>query len=450
MEIKQILEIGENKVVEFKEQFSKDLYKTVIAFSNTAGGKIYIGVNNERKIIGIDDSINIFELKESIISHIADHCSPNIFPDLYTYNIKNKLVLVVDVKNGPDYPYFSKTEGKEDGTYMRIGSSNRKVGVEAIQNLERKKRHISFDELVRKDYVLEDLDLSPLYLKFKEIGKDLKQSDLINLKLITEENNQLFPTNGLLILLGIFENVTIKCAVFKGNDMSVFVDRKEYKGDLFSQINATESFIINYLKLSSTFSGMQRVDTLEIPIEVLKESILNAIVHRDYSRRGSDIKVALFDDMLNIVSPGEFLVDTFPIDMSSGRSEIRNPVIARVFKELNYIETWGSGLPRILSACKNKGLTRPSIEEKGKFVDLKIYRTEETYPIEIDAEDLSVQEEIVMKYLSANESLRTSDLSQVLKVKDRRVRNILKALVDKGLIENIGHTTTSAYRIKKK
>lgn len=449
MDIKTIISHGENKVVEFKEQFTNNLYKTVIAFSNTAGGKILIGVNDKREIIGLNDDINIFDLKDSIVNHIDDRCTPSIFPDIYTVYVSDKVICVIDIKKGQDLPYFEKNKGKELGTYMRIGSTNRIVELEAIQELERQKRHIGFDELVRKDYVFEDLDLRPLYTKFKEIGKDLKQSDLLNLKLIYEENNQLFPTNGLLILLGILDNVTIKCALFKGNDMSIFVDRKEYKGDLFSQIDATESFIINYLKLSSTFNGMQRVDTLEIPIEVLKESIMNAIIHRDYSRRGSDIKVALFDDMLNIVSPGEYLIDTFPIDMSSGRSEIRNPVIARVFKELNYIETWGSGLPRILNACMKKGLKHPSIEEKGKFVDLKIYRIQEEYPVEIEIENLSVQEETVMKYLNANESLRTSDLSQVLKVKDRRVRNILKALVDKGLIENIGHTTTSAYRIKK-
>ena len=184
MDIKTIISHGENKVVEFKEQFTNDLYKTVIAFSNTAGGKILIGVNDKREIIGLNDDINIFDLKDSIVNHIDDRCTPSIFPDIYTVYVSDKVICVIDIKKGQDLPYFEKNKGKELGTYMRIGSTNRIVELEAIEELERQKRHIGFDELVRKDYVFEDLDLRPLYTKFKEIGKDLKQSDLLNLKLI--------------------------------------------------------------------------------------------------------------------------------------------------------------------------------------------------------------------------------------------------------------------------
>ncbi|WP_282958998.1 ATP-binding protein, partial [Castellaniella defragrans] len=143
-----------------------------------------------------------------------------------------------------------------------------------------------------------------------------------------------------------------QCARFKGTNMSVFLDRKEYTGDLFSQIEQTEIFIKNHLSLRAEIRGLKRYDYLEIPENAIREALINAYVHRDYSNFGRNIKVAIYDDLVNIVSPGGLPNGLTEADLLQGRSEIRNRVLARVFRELGYIEHWGSGLQRIKQICE--------------------------------------------------------------------------------------------------
>ena len=119
---------------------------------------------------------------------------------------------------------------------------------------------------------------------------------------------------------------------------------------------------------------MQRVDTYEIPIEAFREAILNSFIHRDYTNLGRDIKVGIYDDILNIVSPGGFPNSITELDILNGRSETRNRIVAKIFKELNYIEQWGTGIKRIKSSCIKHGLKEPIIKESGDFVDVEIFR----------------------------------------------------------------------------
>lgn len=271
-------------------------------------------------------------------------------------------------------PYYLKNEGKYNGTYIRIGATNRKASAENISELERQRMNISFAEEVNPKIDFYSLDISPIKNRFKEIGKELDIEKLKNLKLVVEKNNNTLPTNGLLILLGYFENCVIKCSRFKGNTMDIFLDKKEYTGDLFFQLEQAETFIKNHIKLKSQILGLQRKDIFEIPIEAIREALVNAVVHRDYTNMWRDIKVGIYDDILNIVSPGGFPNTLTEKDIQEGRSEIRNKVIARVFKELNYIEQWGSGIKRIKSSCLNYGLKEPIIKETGDFVSVDIYR----------------------------------------------------------------------------
>jgi ATP-dependent DNA helicase RecG len=271
-----------------------------------------------------------------------------------------------------------------------------------------------------------------------------------NLKLVHEENGELYPTNGLLIILGKFEHVRMKCSRFKGTTMDVFLDSKEYDGDLFVQLENAENFIKNHISLSSEIKGLQREDQYEIPIEAIRESLVNAVVHRDYSNDGRDIKIGVYDDMVNIVSPGGFPSTITQEDILEGRSEIRNKVIARVFKELNYIEQWGSGIRRIKSSCKARGLKEPEIIEKGDFVDVSLYREViDADEVINDIPELSHQEEKVIEYLKANENrITTREAESVLDVAERRARKILKDMVGKGLLKRVGRTTNTHYRMK--
>ncbi|WP_434987124.1 ATP-binding protein [Vreelandella zhaodongensis] len=153
--------------------------------------------------------------------------------------------------------------------------------------------------------------------------------------------------------------------------MAVFLDKKEYRGDLFSQLAQTEAFIKNHLHLKAEILGLQRTETYEIPIPAIREALVNAVVHRDYSNAERDIKVGIYDDILNIVSLGDLPNGLTLNEALKGRSEIRNKVLARVFKELGYIEQWGSGMSRIRELCQQAGNPEPA---SGDFVDIEFSR----------------------------------------------------------------------------
>jgi ATP-dependent DNA helicase RecG len=444
----QAIQGGESKYLEFKVELpnSSTLAKTVIAFSNTGGGKLIIGVDDQCKIVGLKPDLDIFELQDKVASMIYETCYPNILPDIYTTTIDDYLLLVIEVHRGNLLPYHLKNQKKNEGVYIRVGATNRKASFENVIELERLRMNISYDQEANREFLFESLDVSPIADRFQKLGKTFDHMVMKNLKLIQEENGRFLPTNGLLILLGKFEHASMKCSRFKGITMDVFLDRKEYKGDLFSQLENAESFIKNHISLSSDIKGLQREDQYEIPLEALRESLVNAVAHRDYTNDGRDIKIGVYDDMVNIVSPGGFPSTITQKDILEGRSEIRNKVIARVLKELNYIEQWGSGIRRIKSSCKARGLKEPEIVEKGDFVDVCLYRKQFDQKENMISNE---KEEKILEYIQSNRNrITTKEAESLLDLGERRSREIVSEMVDKGILERVGRTTNTHYRLK--
>ena len=444
---------GENKTVEFKEKLPSNdsIIKTVISFSNTSGGLLIIGVRDNGEIIGIDNE-DIFALQDKISSIIFDNCYPNIIPEIYTTNINGKLLLVIEIFRGNLLPYYVKNEGKNNGTYLRIGATNRKAGFDNILELERQRRNISFDEEIDYEYEFDTLNINPLRNQFISINKDLDIDKMINLKLIKIENNKIYPSKALLILLGYYENVRIKCSRFKGKTMDIFLDRKEYDSDIFSQLKNAENFILNHINLRAEINGLQRKDIPEIPIEAIREALVNAFVHRDYSNLGRDIKLGIYDDIVNIVSPGAFPNSIVEEDILNGRSEIRNRVIARIFKELGYIEQWGSGIKRIKSFCINSGLKEPLIRETNDFVDVEFFRlvdfndlVEESFSGQIGGQiggqiNISQNQKEILNYIIKNPKITRTELSKNLNINPSAIQKHLDKLKSEGIIRRIGKT----------
>ena len=375
MKILDEIKNGESKILELKEKLpdNKSIAKTVIAFANTSGGKIIVGINDKLNITGVDAN-SVYSQKDKIASVICDSCSPDILPEIYTINIGGKLLLAIEIFRGNLMPYFLKSEGKAEGVYIRVGATNRKASPQIIEELQRHKRYVSFDEEINYDITVREPDMLPIKARFAKIGKTLNDEKLRNLKLIKTDRSITYPTNALLILLGKFPHCTVKCARFKGVTMETFIDKKEYRGNIFSVIENTQSFILNHINLSAKIEGLYRTDSYEIPIVALREALINALIHRDYANFGRDVKVGVYDDIVNIVSPGALPNIVTVEDILRGRSEIRNKVIANVFKELGLIEQWGSGISRTMIACKKAGLKQPRIRERGDFVDVEFYR----------------------------------------------------------------------------
>ena len=453
MDIKEIVKNGENKTIEFKEIIpnSKKISQTAVAFANGAGGKILIGITDDRKIVGIDEKQDIFRIIDDLNTIIYDSCYPNINADIYTENKDNKTILVIEVFPGNLKPYYIKSMGKENGVYIRVGASNRKASYENVLELERQRRNITFDEEIDWDLEYEDLNLDFLKKKFKENGKDFSEEKLLNLGLIKKDGNDLKVTRGFGIILGLYENTNINCARFKGKTMDIFLDKKEFDGDIFGKIENIQMFLSNHLNLSSKFENFQRKDILEIPMLALREGIINAIVHRDYSNQGRDIKIGIYDDVVEIVSPGG-LPSTLTIEqIYSGRSEIRNRVLARIFKELNFIEKWGSGINRMINLCKEVNLKVPEIKETGDSIVLTFYRTENSAGLVPDSAGLVPDKnnlsETELKVFEIIEDRTTRKYIQdKLSFSERMIRKTLNILQEKRLIEKVGKGPATYYK----
>ena len=346
----------ESRRLEFKETFPKgaQVARTAVAFANGAGGKIVFGIKDKpRKIIGIKED-RLFALEERITGCIFDLCAPSIVPEIYIQSIGGRSLLVVEIFPGSQKPYYLKKSGQRNGTYIRVGSTNRKASLETIEDLQRQRRKVSFDSLPLYDLQLKKVNLNNFKKRYREhTGKSIGMTQLENMGLLQRERDQEYPTHAALLLSDstackrLFPFAKIECARFKGVLKRVFLDQLTIQGPIHTTVKPCMDFIKKNIALGATIGEIYREDRWEYPLEAIREALVNAIIHRDYAILGSDIKVAIYDDMLEITSPGP-LPDSMPIeDLGTGRSEIRNRTLAPIFKNLKLIEAWGSGIRKM-------------------------------------------------------------------------------------------------------
>jgi ATP-dependent DNA helicase RecG len=452
---------GEGKNLEFKERLSdknkESFLKTVVAFANGSGGKIIFGIKDKtREIVGILED-EIFSMMDSITNMIHDKCFPTIIPEIYIENVENKKLLVVEIYPGSQKPYYLKGKTKE--VYIRIGATTRKASEEIVRSLERQKFNISYDEEIIYDVSYNEKEIYNLKKDFLNLtGKKLTKSDLYNLKILKNIRQSDYLTVGGALLIGknnFFDYAKISCARFKGFSLSTkeFIDQKEYSGPLYKQVESAFNFAIEHIEKRGEIKGLKREDSYIVPIEAIREALVNAVVHRDYSFKGSDIKLAIFDDRVEITSPGG-LPGNLSVDLIlQGRSEIRNRVIARFFKEIGYVEQWGTGIKRIVELCKARNLKEPEFIDDGAFFKVIIYKVPDSAGGVPDSAggvpDSAGYENKILDFLYKNGKITRVDVEQLFNVKERRARDILKNMVDKGILKRKGKGSKVYYELNK-
>jgi len=348
----------EGRRLEFKERLPSkaELCKSIISFANDAGGLMYIGIKDSpRLVVGVNEN-DIIHIEEQISNLIFDNCHPIISPEISIISVDDKLIIKVRIYRGSNQPYFLKSVGKNQGTYLRIGSSNRVVNNEIIQEMERLKRNISFDSEPILDLEYQGLNLKTLYALYSEkTGENCNENILKKLHLIKLYQQQLKGTNALLLLSDsdqkseCFPYAKIECARFKGTTIDTFIDRKTLDGSILEQVELAYEFVLRHINQSAVTKGVYTKNHWQYPVKAIREVIRNAVIHRDYSLTGKDIKIAIYDDMVEITSPGKLLPSVQFDDMQARQSEIRNKVIAPFFKHLGLIDQWGNGLKLIAS-----------------------------------------------------------------------------------------------------
>lgn len=382
MTIEEIL-AGESKNVEFKVQRpdkSMKYMKTVVAFANGKGGRIIFGIDDKtREVVGIPED-KVFREIDAITNAISDSCEPTIIPDVYLQNINDKPVIVAEIRTGRRKPYYIKAEGLENGVYIRVSGTTRPADRDMSRELYYECDARSFDSIICRDMEVTDGDIKSLCEQMKEVAiancksnlqrsevKDVTKNILLSWGILKkDENEKIYPTNAYIYLTGQGGlRSMIQCAVFKGTTRAVFLDRRNYEGPLWKQVEEAVQFVFRNIRMGCRLEGVYRQDIYELPPDSIRELIVNAVMNCSYIQN-SNIQVAIYDDRLEITSPGGLLPGVTIELMKEGFSKIRNRSLANAFAYMNLVEAWGSGIPKLMQAMQEYGLREP------EFIDMEV------------------------------------------------------------------------------
>jgi predicted HTH transcriptional regulator len=446
MDLIRLLSQSEGKTLEFKRDLSspENALKTIVAFANTAGGVLVFGVTDGAKEVkGLQ---NVLAEEERLASLIADSISPRLVPSIEILSWRKSQVLAVEVYPSASRPHSLNRLGPESGTFVRVGSTNRRADSALIEEMRRYSQLASFDEQPEPEMNSEAIDFRVASEFFKPVRK-LARKDLETLKIVTNYQGRIVPTVGGVLLFGTnrlerYPDAWIQVGRFAGNDKRRLIDSMEVRSYLPGAAEEVVAFLQKHMTREAVIGAVKRADHWTLPVVAIREALMNAIVHADYSQRGAPIRVALFDDRLEIDNPGLLPFGLTLEDIQKGISKLRNRVLGRVFQELGLIEQWGSGIQRMTVACKERGLDAPRFEEIGTHFRVTLSAVARRAPAK-DARD-----EAILAALAANQEagLSTSEIAKQIEISPRAARPRLASLVERGLVAEIGSGPQDPHR----
>ena len=414
---------GESKNMEYKVTLpdkSEKYMKTIVAFANTQGGKLIVGVDDKtHEIVGVENEI-LFQLMDGIANAISDSCMPQIIPDIEPQTVEGKTVIVVSVEAGKNRPYYLKSKGKENGTYIRVAGTSRQAFPEKIRELEMEGARISWDELTCVGYPVSEnateklcRDIESFREKAGMTEHSVKKEQLINWKILKQNEGKLLATNAYALLTSdYFPFSKTQCAVFKGTDRAVFLDKREFIGPIYTQIESAVDFVLRNIRLGATIDGLVRKEKYELPPEAIREMVINAHCHRNLLDE-SCIQVAIYDNRLEVTSPGGLYNGLTYEEVMNGHSKIRNKAIANIFSQMGLVEAWGSGIKRIFNVAKEYGLPEPKFQEFDNMFRVELFRNNSMTGAEKEAGESS--EKVRREVGEGSEIIRSYELSDTQK-----------------------------------
>ena len=455
---------GESAILEFKLMPNKESerwLKTVVAFANCKGGKIVFGVANDRKVVGVDG--DVAALRDSIADAVADACVPNPLVHTDVETVEGHSLLVLTVEQGRSCPYYLKSSGLQDGVYVRYDATTRKAEPDTIQELQLDGVGKGYDAVECRGLKVEDSEVEALCRRMYEeavenasteeqrkVIKPVTRAQLRKWGVLISKGGVDVASNAYALLIGD-ELVApkVKCALFKGTDRSIFIDRRPLGGSVIDQIKESYKWVLSKLNLSAHFVGLKRVDTYEIPPSAIRELIVNAVLHRSYvDASASPVSVAIYDDRFEITSPGSLPRGMTVEKMLQGESICRNKVLAEALAYMFLIENWGCGMLRIKKILNENSLQPLEIVDFGSSVRAVIKRSSvsaeqiKTNNEQINPNKTQINPDKVVTALIAgmreNSSFSLHDLARYVNKPYGVVRGITNKLRKYGIIEHVG------------
>lgn len=460
MNIKTIIVKGESETVEFKKSTgeSKEIIKTISAFSNTKGGNIIIGISKLGKISGIKVGKDTLE---RLTNQIFQNTDPKAHPRIIIRKVKDKALVLIEIKESSDH--LTLAFGRP---YKRVGKSTVKMSKDEYERLilEKHKGKFQFDKQVYKSVSLNDIDWKfvkeefiPLYERVSE-KKTVSTPRLLLASLGCLKGKK--PTNAGILLFGknpqeFFMNAYIALARYKGKGVGVErLDYKEFTGNLFEQIDECNKYIKEHIAIMSKLHPyqVQREDIPEYGLFSIRELITNAVCHRDYKNQNTKVIIKMFSDAIEFYNPGGLPEDITPRNITE-RQYSRNPVIAKVLAKVKYIEELGEGWDKIVAEYKRHPLKpkMPKIKSDKYTSIITMFSTKQKFEkgkkTEIEVE-LNQRQKDVLECIKEKGKISNAGYRNIFKVSAATAKRELQDLVKKGICRTLGAGPNLRYILK--
>lgn len=433
---KYIFSERESKLIEFKSAIPKfaALIKTCIAFANAAGGRIIIGVDDtSHKVLGVNDKDRI-KIYDDFSNALYDSTSPSLIAQIYEQNFGKHSVLIIEIPASPRKPYFLKNKGISNGTYIRVGSATRKATQECIEDLTREAQRIHFDEeVVHADLSLLTKDILHDFFGERVTKKRLLAERIITTKAANKESYGPTVAGILMFAAAPHDYITealVRCTQFKGIEGREIIQTADVTGTIEQQAQTSLKVVSKWILTHYQLQGAKLTQQLPIPKEALREAIVNALLHRKYTIPGA-IKIAVYDNRIEIFSPGCFpgLVDIN--SLGDGTTYLRNPTLVRLAYQLNLVETRGTGIRLIYDSCKKARLKKPDYFEDGDFVKVVFY-------FEPDVLAYENEDKAIVAFMQMQQHTTAPQLANYLAVSHNTAIRKLRHLINNKKIKKIG------------
>lgn len=436
-DIKALVASGEGYNVDFKLRVPakvRELSQEVCAFANSEGGYVLIGVDDSGRIVGTE----IDNPKRSAIQDTIRDISPTLKVDIYQVDVDGKIVWVLDVPSGKDRPYVLS-----GSIYVRESANSQKLTTaEEIRSFFQRANKIFFDAIPCDDFNFDkefDEENFDTFCLEAGITKNVPTHQILENLQVFEKSDEI-KNGGVMFFAKHPENrfpqAITRCVLFKGTSRVHIIDDKTYGGTLYNQYLQAEAWIKDKLKVAYIIEGMgPRKEVWEIPLEVFKEAIINALAHRDYYEQGANTMVEIYDDRVEISNPGGLLSEV--AENFGRKSASRNPLIFGLFTRMHLVERVASGIPRMREAMINAGLPEPTFETKG-FFTITFNRASQIEDKVANKKTLTDREKAIIEAIKGNNKITYDELCQRLSIARATLTISIKELRLLGILERAG------------
>lgn len=436
----------ESETVELKAIVVEDIKKEIVAFANSAGGMLYLGVADDGSVLGIEHPDTAVQ---QLSTMIRDGIKPDVtlFVNYKILDQAGKMIVAVEVQRGSERPYYLAKKGlRPAGVYVRQGTSSAPASDTAIRQMIKETDGDSFEDMRS---LIQELTFDVTATEFAKRGVTFGTAQMKTLGMVNAEG--IFTNLGLLLSEQCSH--TIKAAVFEGEDQGIFRDRREFTGSLLSQLNQAYDYIDIHNKKLAVFDKLRRIDKRDYPEAAIREALLNALVHRNYSY-GSSTLISIFSNRIELTSIGGLLPGFTLDDIMLGISVCRNPKLANVFYRLELIETYGTGIVKMFSAYEGSNAEPEIITANNAFKIILPNINEEVHFIRESPAVYGVSGEIserdVLALASRKAAITRKDIEEASGLKQTAAGRVLAKMVERGLLEKKGRGRNTRYVLKKK